>query len=462
MMSADIVGPTTAEGIQRLAAAQAKRDRARLKAAQEDIADLHGKVVALNQRIANLERSPSRRLFAPARQLIRLARRLLSKPSVLVPAEQDELESTTALRGLALVIDREWPQPDRDSGSIDIVNLVHSLQQIGFRAILAASDQHAGDPARERLTSQGIECLTADHSPSVQAFIANHGSAIAVCVMCRVFCGGEFLEQLQRHARQARLVFNSIDLNYVREERKAHLLQDHALLETLAHLRAREEHVMRSSDATLVVSETERQLLAETMPDVFAIRMPLARPVRRPTAGFARRTGIGFIGGFAHTPNLDAVRYFLSDIWPNVLQALPDCQLSIVGPDAPIDLASHTNNVCVIGYLADVTSWFDSIRLTIAPLRYGAGAKGKVASSLAQGVPCVVTSVAAEGMSLADEDGVLIRDVPTDFAAAIIQVYSQEALWQRLSSCGLGYAERELSLAKWQIRLDTVVSRIGL
>ncbi len=453
---ADIGGAPTAEQFEQFAMAQARRDRAKLVAAQAEIA-------ALEARVEALERSPSRRALEPARRAFKLARRLLVQPRVAAPDVQFSPAPGGGSRGLALVIDHNWPQPDHDSGSIDIVNLVQALDRLGFQAMLAASEQHAGrQPARDRLVAEGLRCLGPDDAASVAEFIAKRGSVLALAVMCRVYCGGEFLEQLQRHARQARLVFNSIDLNFLREERRALALNDAALLAVTRRLRDREEHVIRSSDVTLVVSQAEWQLLAATMPDISAACMPLARKSRPPNAGFGQRSGIGFIGGFAHGPNVDAVRYFLAEIWPLVRRALPGCEFSIVGADAPEDLAGDAGGVHVLGHQADAGPWFDGLRLTVAPLRYGAGAKGKVASSLASAVPCVVTGVAAEGMSLLDRDGVLIRDAPADFAAAIIAAHTDAELWQLLSQAGLAYAERTLSPAAWQSRLDAIVRRIGL
>ncbi len=448
-------GPPPATGqAERLAVAQARRDRARLAVAQAEIA-------ALSAQVEALEHSPSRRALAPARQAFKAMRRLVSPHGTA--ASVTEAWPGRASRGVALVIDHSWPEPDRDSGSVDIVNLMRALDRLGFHAILAASRQHAGEqPARDRLVAAGLRCLHPADATSVEQFIARRGPAIALGVMCRAFCGGEFLEPLQRHARQARLVFNSVDLNFLREERRAEFLDDDDLRAKARRAKEREELVIRNSDATLVVSEAERQLLAETMPDVFAAYMPLAREIRSPKTGFEQRAGIGFIGGFAHAPNVDAMRHFLAKIWPLVRQALPGCGFSIVGADAPADLADNANGVRILGHKADIEPWFDSLRLTVAPLRYGAGAKGKVASSLANGVPCVVTSVAAEGMSLLDQDGVLVRDAPADFAAAIASVYTDAGRWRQLSQAGLAYAERTLSPVAWQSRLEAVVWRLGL
>ncbi len=440
----------TAEQLERITATRSRRDRVKLVAAHKEIAALHGKV-------AMLEGSLSRRAGGPARRAIRLLRRVFGRSSVAAAGT-----APGGRRGVALVIDHNWPQPDRDSGSVDIVNLVVALGRLGFETILAASEEHEGhQPARERLAAQGVRCLRPDDAASVAEFIRRQGPAIDLCVMCRVYCGGAFLEALQLHAWQARLIFNSIDLNFLREERRARVLQDESILAVLGQLRDRELHLIRSSDMTFVVSAMEQTLLAETIPEGLAVQMPLARRIHKPKTAFAERTGIGFIGGFSHAPNIDAVRYFLAEIWPQVHSALPGCIFSIVGPDAPADLADGAENVRVLGYVGDIVPWFESLRLTVAPLRFGAGAKGKVASSLAHGVPSVVTSIASEGMSLIDHEGVLVRDTPSAFADALVRAYSNEDDWQTLSSAGLLYAERMLSLEAWEARLDAALGLIG-
>jgi glycosyltransferase involved in cell wall biosynthesis len=446
----------TGDRLLNMASARAKRDRAKIIAAQ-------ARAEAIESRLSALERSISWRAGGPARRAARLLRRLLTTPASIPPSIEDPPALQRQTRGLALVVDHNWPQPDRDSGSVDIVNLVRALAHLQFDTILAASKEHAGEqPARDRLIRQGLRCLLPEEADSVAAFIQAFGPKIDLCIMCRVYCGGEFLEKLQRHAPQARLLFNSIDLNYLREERRARLLQDKALLAMVQQLRHREEQLIRHSDATFVVSTVERDLLAKTMPDSLVVHMPLARETQKPKRDFADRNGIGFIGGFAHAPNVDAIRYFMEEIWPLVQQSLPDCEFSIVGADAPADLALGARNVRVLGHLSDVDAWFESVRMTVAPLRYGAGAKGKVASSLARGVPCIATSIASEGMTLAEYDTMPICDNPSDFAAAVVEVYENEELWRKFSLAGLRYADRMMSPAAWQRRLDAALSLIGL
>ncbi len=434
--------------------AQAGRDSLRLQAARNE-------VLALRRRVLELEHSPSRRMLEPLRRVLHWVRPLMQPARGGQPRPESPAPPS---RGRVLVIDNDWPQPDKDSGSLDIVNLMHALRNLGFDAVLAAAVQHDGEqPARDQLVAQGIRCLQPQEAASVADWITQHGTGLDLCVLCRVFCGGAFLQQVQRECRYARIVFNTVDLNFVREERRARLTQDADLLAMVDELRAREEAVVQASDASIVVSVAEQALLRESLPGAVVECLPLAREMRRSVVPFAERAGVGFVGGFAHAPNVDAVRYFLAEVWPLILREEPDCAMTVVGADAPADLlAGAEGSVRLLGQIPDIGPWLDQLRLTVAPLRYGAGAKGKVASSLAAGVPCVATPIAAEGMDLTGADGVTVAAAPAAFAACVVELLRDEASWTAASQGALAYAERTLSPTQWQDRLDALLRRLGV
>ncbi len=145
-----------------------------------------------------------------------------------------------------------------------------------------------------------------------------------------------------------------------------------------------------------------------------------------------------FIGSFQHTPNIDAVLFFIRDIYPKVRGQLPDAKFYIIGDKAPPEvIALADENIIITGLQPDVRPYFDSVRLSIAPLRYGAGVKGKINQSMGLGVPVVATSIAAEGMFLTNREDILIADTPGDFAEALIELYHSKELWERISSHGI-------------------------
>jgi hypothetical protein len=124
-----------------------------------------------------------------------------------------------------------------------------------------------------------------------------------------------------------------------------------------------------------------------------------------------QRRDIFFIGAFAHPPNTDAVLWFCREIFPRILAREPDIRFSVIGADPPAQVrALASDSVHILGYVPDVSRFFDGCRLSVAPLRYGAGVKGKVNQSLAHGLPVVATSQASEGMFLRDGESVLVTD----------------------------------------------------
>jgi glycosyltransferase involved in cell wall biosynthesis len=159
---------------------------------------------------------------------------------------------------------------------------------------------------------------------------------------------------------------------------------------------------------------------------------------------------------------VDAIDYLLHEIWPLVLERLPNVTLSIAGEGLPEkQLAGNPRNVRYVGHVPDLHSWFDGLRLTVAPLRYGAGAKGKVVSSLAAGVPCVATAIAAEGMRLQDGAHIALGNTPESFAARICEIHENRCFWASLSSNGYDKAQSEHSVKAGEERMAALLRTLG-
>jgi glycosyltransferase involved in cell wall biosynthesis len=172
-------------------------------------------------------------------------------------------------------------------------------------------------------------------------------------------------------------------------------------------------------------------------------------------APFSLRRDFLFIGGFQHTPNIDAVIFFLEKIYPLVKEQLGDAKFYIIGDKAPPEVvALATDNVIVAGLQPDVRPFFESVKLSVAPLRYGAGIKGKINLSMGFGVPVVATSLAAEGIALTDREDILIADESEDFARAVVELYKSEELWNRLSENGIKKTKARYSVPAARRRLS--------
>jgi glycosyltransferase involved in cell wall biosynthesis len=162
---------------------------------------------------------------------------------------------------------------------------------------------------------------------------------------------------------------------------------------------------------------------------------------------FAHREDLVFVGGFRHPPNVDAVCWFAEDIFPLVRQRLPAVRFHCIGGHVPdVVRALDGNGVIVHGHLPDIAPYMDGARIALAPLRYGAGVKGKVNMSMAHGQPVVATPCAVEGMHMRDGEDVLVAETARDFADAIVRLYEDEALWTRIRDAALRNVETHFSL----------------
>lgn len=347
-----------------------------------------------------------------------------------------------------LIVDALTPRPDQDSGSLRLVNLMRLLQQEGAHVVfLPANRAHDGE-ATQALQRMGVEVWYAPYAQRAPAWFRDHGARFDAVVLSRHYVASEMLPLVREHAPQARVVFDSVDLHYLRERRGAELAGDRALLRAAERTKARELDVIAQTDATLVVSDVERTLLASDAPAARVDVVSNLHDVHGAGKPYAERRDLVFVGGFRHPPNVDAVRWFIGEVFPLVRARLPEIVFHCIGSDVTEELRGlgQTPGVVMHGHVPDIDPYMDGARVALAPLRYGAGVKGKVNLSMAHGQPVVATACAVEGMHLRDGEDVLVADDAAGFADAIVRLHEDEALWTRLSDAGLRNVQAHFSL----------------
>ncbi len=347
-----------------------------------------------------------------------------------------------------LVIDAQTPRPDHDSGSLRLVNLMRLLREEGAHVVFLPADRHRVEPYATELQRMGVEAWHAPFAARAPAWLREHGHRFDAVMVSRHYVASEFIPLIRAHAPQARLIFDTVDLHYLRERRGAEVAGDAALARAAERTRALELGVIAKCDATLVVSEVERELLRTDAPSAQVEILSNLHRVAGAGKPFADRHDLVFVGGFRHPPNVDAVRWFVREAFPRIRERLPDVQFHCIGSHTPPDIQAlaAVPGVIVHGHVADIDPYMDGCRIAVAPLRYGAGVKGKVNLSMAHGQPVVATACAVEGMHLRDGDDVLVGDTPDAFADAVARLYRDEALWTTLSRNGLHSVAAHFSL----------------
>jgi GT2 family glycosyltransferase len=349
-------------------------------------------------------------------------------------------------RGHVLVIDATTPEPDKDSGSMRMVAKLTILRDMGYRVSFMPENLAWVAGYTPALQEAGVEVLHHPWVSSIEDGLADRGARLDQVVVSRHYVLAPLLPAIRRHCPDASVVFDTVDLHFLREERMAELAGDEKAARLARRTREAELDLIRKCDATLVVSPIEQSLLRELAPDARVRVLSNIHRVHGRRRGWAERRDLIFVGGFQHPPNLDAAEWLIDEIMPRVRERVPEARLHIIGSRMPESLRERRGEGVVMhGYVEDLTPYLDGCRLSVAPLRYGAGVKGKVNQAMAWGLPVVATSCAAEGMYLDDGVDVLLGDTAEDLADAIVRAYQDEALWMRLSEGGLANVEQHFS-----------------
>ncbi len=348
-----------------------------------------------------------------------------------------ELEHDRGAQMRVLVIDACMLTPDHDAGSMRMQAILEILTSLRCKVTFVADNLEYRQPYVSQLQQRGVEVLFHPYAGSIAELLAQRSSEFDIVVMSRHYVAVKHLDAVRSFVPNALVVFDTVDLHFLRTERQAEL-EGSALARAAARSKRDEElALIRKADVTLVVSPFEQALLADLVPDARVMVLSTIHELLSSGKPFAEREGLVFIGGFQHPPNTDAVLWYAREILPRVREALPGAKTYIVGSKVPANVrALAAEDFIVTGYVPDVTSYFTGCRASIAPLRYGAGVKGKINLAMSYGLPVVATTPSIEGMHLKAGDDVLIGDDPASFAAEIVRVYQDEALWQKLAAGG--------------------------
>jgi GT2 family glycosyltransferase len=375
-------------------------------------------------------------------------------------AQYPEMEKERSVVRRVLFVDHCTPTPDEDAGSVVAFETMKAFLRHGYKVTFVPEDNfaHMGSTTHD-LQRIGIEPIYHPAYSTMGAFLSRRDDSFDVVFLHRFGVGDAHMDALRRKYPAARIVFLNADLHYVREMRQAELDGDAAAMARARKTRDRELRVISKADIALVHSDYERALLEAELPNARVALFPLIHDPAEDVLPLDSREGVCFIGGFRHSPNVDGICWFVEAVWPLVLDAVPGAQLQIVGSHMPPEVAAlgAVPGVRALGFVGDLKALLGRTRVSVAPLRYGAGAKGKVAGSLAEGLPTVCTPIAAEGMLLEHGVNVLVGEGPQQLATHVVSLLIDDARWLQLSKGGLEYAKATTSSGRAMDRLREIL-----
>jgi glycosyltransferase involved in cell wall biosynthesis len=355
-----------------------------------------------------------------------------------------------------LVIDSCSLTPQEDSGSLRMFHLLRLLVRMGFQVTFLA-DNLQKNHCTDLLESLGVHTPARQQIRNITRFLKLQSAAYDCVILSRLVMAEKHLDRVKKFAPRAKVIYDTVDLHFVRIGREAAVKNDVSLRTLAAQCREKELALARKAHTTLVVSPVEKQILESECPGIQVDVVSNIHEVEQRNAVFSGRRDLLFIGGFLHQPNVDAVKFFARDIFPQVQLQLPGVRFHVLGGRVPDEISRLANpHLHIHGLVEDVRPFFNNCKLSVAPLRFGAGIKGKINLSQSFGVPVVATSLAVEGMQLEHGHSVLTADTPETFARAVVELYTNEALWQRLSENGVKNLEQHFSFKSAQATLETL------
>ena len=360
-----------------------------------------------------------------------------------------------------LFIDDIVPMPDQASGGVRAFNILKVLARLGHAVTFIGENPHADEKYRRPLQELGVRVLYSPHYESLEDYLYRdlkhhcQSRQFDTIVIARHMIARRYLNLLREMCPDSRIIFDTVDLHYLRQEREAELHDDAVGLAGAGTAKQLEYEIMARTEQTWVVSDAEVEIIADEVPEIDVRIVSNVIDVVGTEVTFSDRKDICFIGGYQHPPNIDAVIWFADEVWPLVQEKLPKLSFRIAGSAAPpeVEALGRRDGIEFLGFVDSAEDLFEECRLSVAPLRYGAGVKGKINQSMSLGVPVISTRVGAEGMGLEHDHDVLVADDPEAFADAIVRAYQDEKLWKQLQENGLDTMRRLFSLEAMESRL---------
>lgn len=348
-----------------------------------------------------------------------------------------------------LIVDSLTPTPDQDSGSIVTNEVMRAYREQGFAEhFLPLHNPAWSVQYTAALQRAGVCCHYRPFSCDIET-VLEQSPSFDYALLYRYNVAQSVYAALRSKSPSSRVLFANVDLHYLREMRAAATADDQYAMFAAEVTKTKELEMLACADASFLHTEEEKAIIQGAMPSSLKniVILPWLTEIPEVDPAGGPRSDVMFLGNFPHQPNVDSIKFFMESIWPGLESALPShARLLIVGNKPPVDVvAMGSDRVVVTGYVEDLSPYFASSKVFVAPLRYGAGIKGKLVTALAHGVPSVATSIAAEGIGWSDCAHLVVADEPERFIESVLEVYGDDQKWADLRAAGLTFVRDHYS-----------------
>ncbi len=358
-----------------------------------------------------------------------------------------------------LIIGKLWPEPSATAAGRRTLDVIRALLgaewEVSFACAAARSEQ-AIDLADLGVESHAVEVNSSVFDSWIQEL------DLDVVIFDRFMTEEQFGWRVERSCPEALRVLDTSDLHCLREARQQQVLKGKPF-DLLNEVALREIASIHRSDLTLMISEYEMEVLLGEfgIPGTQLAYWPFSvESSANSLVGYESREHFAMIGSFMHPPNLDAARWCKQVVWPLMRAQLPNVELHCYGSYGEKyrgELHAPKDGFYFMGRAEDALGVLQQYRVNLAPLRFGAGLKGKIFDGFEVGTPTVTTPIGAEGIASADAWGCPVTQDPEQLAAVAVRLYQDSDAWRQVQAQGRVILQDRFNAATWVPKLSELL-----
>ena len=360
-----------------------------------------------------------------------------------------------------LVVDHYVPMFDKDAGSRGTYMYLKLFVRMGFKVTFIGDNFYPHEPYTTALNQEGIEVLYGNwYSMNWKTWLRENAGQFDYIYLQRPYIAIKYIDLVKANTR-AKIIYYAVDLHHIREMREYEITHDPKLLESAQKWKETEYKLFSDADVGHVVGSYEQEVMQRAFPGKPIRNIPLyiydelAQGIEK---DFSKRKDLLFVGGFGHTPNIDAVLWFGREIFPKIQAKYPDIVWHVVGSKVPDEINElNGEHIIIHGFVPDeeLDRLYRGCRMAVVPLRYGAGVKGKVLEACYYQIPLVTTPIGAEGLSTA-EGAMIIEEDADRMAEKICRLYEDREQLKQLSDNCMAFIRNHFMIEEAEriLRLD--------
>lgn len=335
-----------------------------------------------------------------------------------------------------LFASRDFPAHDKESGANRLKELILIYKELGYNCILFAPHIFEDDSYVKFYQQHHVLVYVENNKyKNIYDFLSSFKKVDYVWFNGPLALN-LFYKKMKAVLPSTRFIYDMVDIHFLRFKRAIELEPTRiSLKKNYKHFFRLETVVAPQLDYIIAISDKEKEIMSQyadqnkiiTISNIHYPKIDISE-----RKNFSESKGITFIGSI-HEPNIDAVKFLYEKIMPIVWKTNPELEVSIIGNVSEnLDLKLYPK-FKFLGFVESIEEHFMNSKIMVAPLRFGAGVKGKIGQAFEYFFPVVTTDIGAEGMKLTDKKNVLIANDENRFAEAIIQLNNNEELWNTLS-----------------------------